>query len=54
MLTKLALALFAAVAACNVASATPPVCLPPCTSLQRCVQISSPPGQLLPPKCVPK
>lgn len=51
---KLFLVLFAAVAACNVANANPPVCNPPCKSTERCVQLNYPPGQPHPPVCIPK
>ena len=36
------------------AKANPPVCIPACDACHYCVQLSSPPGHLLPPTCAPK
>ncbi len=56
-----AFAVALASASCATAPAPAPVtsglvayCNPPCTAAQRCIQLSSPPGHLLPPICVPR
>ncbi len=38
----------------SVTSGLTAYCNPPCTAAQRCIQLSSPPGHLLPPICVAK